>query len=251
MKSDLHRADRRTWGAAVILAAVLVAGLVLLFRAPKRTIKAGEGPESESAQVGVSMGLTRLDPAAGDVLLNEEATLFDPTPLFLPTEWNASHNTMPGNMMRDIGRTFEDYPPRLAFNEIGLDLRFPATVAVPARTTDALSMMGRQQPFSGMGRNDPVMAKMTNRGAKVEVMSVNDGRLTMDLVVPVEQLAQNVWQPLEFLLAVDAAGLIGPPVLMVRSSDEQLDGIFQDLLVKTLRMGERLPPGVYRICVGP
>ena len=197
------------------------------------------------------MGLTRLDPAAGDAILVEEATLFDPTPLFLPTEWNVAYNTLPVSIIRDIGRSFEDYPPRLGFNEVGLGLAFPATVEVPAKVAEVLPMLGRQQPYSGLGRTDPVITPLPARGARVDVVSAKDGSQALSLVVPVEQLNQSVWQPLEFLLAVDAAGLIGPPVLMAQSIDEQLNKIFQDLLAKVLRLGDRLPPGVYQVCVGP
>ncbi len=248
MKADTDRGDRRSWGAAALIAAVMVVGLVLLFRGPER---AREPKESPTVEAGVSMGLTRLDPAAGDALLVEEATLFDPTPMFLPTEWNVSHNTLPVSVMRDIGRAFEDYPPRLGFNEIGLGLDFPATVEVPAKVTEVLPMLGRQQPYSGLGRTDPVIAPLPMRGARVDVISAKDGSQALSLVVPVEQLDRNVWQPLEFLLAVDAAGLIGPPVLMAQSSDEQSNRFFQDLLAKILRLGDRLPPGVYQVCVGP
>lgn len=248
MRADAGRGDRRSWAAAALIAAVMVAGLVLLFRGHERPIESKESPKIES---GVSMGLTRLDPAAGDALLVEEATLFDPTPLFLPTEWNVSHNTLPVNIMRDIGRAFEDYPPRLGFNEVGLGLDFPATVEVPAKVTEVLPMLGRQQPYSGVGRTDPVISPLPTRGAQVEVISAKDGSQALSLVVPVEQLDRNVWQPIEFLLAVDAAGLIGPPVLMAQSSDELSNRFFQDLLVKGLRLGERLPPGVYQVCVGP
>jgi len=124
-------------------------------------------------------------------------------------------------------------------------------VEVPAKAAEVLPMLGRQQPYSGMGRTDPAIAPLPTRGARVDVVSARDGSQTLSLVVPVEQLSRAVWQPLEFLLAVDAAGLIGPPVLMAQSSDEQLSKIFQDLLVKGLRLGDRLPPGVYQVCVGP
>jgi len=248
MSAVAGRGGRRSWGVAALIAAVMVAGLVVLFRGHERATEPMESPKVEA---GVTMGLTRLDPAAGDALLIEEATLFDPTPLFLPTEWNVSYNTLPVSIIRDIGRSFEDYPPRLGFNEIGLGLDFPATVEVPAKVSEVLPMFGRQQPYSGLGRTDPVIVPLPARGARVDVISAKDGSQALSLIVPVEQLAQKVWQPLEFLIAVDAAGLIGPPVLIAQSSDEQSNRFFQDLLAKILRLGERLPPGVYQVCVGP
>jgi hypothetical protein len=56
---------------------------------------------------------------------------------------------------------------------------------------------------------------------------------------------------MEFVAAVDPAGLVGPLVPTVRSGVEEVDNFFQNYLARTLRVGERLAPGFYRICVGP
>ncbi len=197
------------------------------------------------------MGLTRLDPSAGNFLLNEEAMLFDPTPLFLPTEWNVGHNTLPDNLMRDTGHSLSDYPAQLTFDEVGVALGIRSPVEVPAKVTDVLPMLGRQQPFAGMGRTDATVAVLPERGARVEVVAVRDGAGALSLTVAVEQMPVDLWQPMEFLLAVDAAGLVGPPVPMVQASDERLGATLQEILAKTLHLGERLGPGIYRVCVGP
>ena len=197
------------------------------------------------------MGLTRLDPSAGNFLLNEEAMLFDPTPLFLPTEWNVGHNTLPDNLMRDTGHSLSDYPAQLTFDEVGVALGIRSPVEVPAKVTDVLPMLGRQQPFAGMGRTDATVAVLPERGARVEVVAVRDGAGALSLTVAVEQMPVDLWQPMGFLLAVDAAGLVGPPVPMVQASDERLGATLQEILAKTLHLGERLGPGIYRVCVGP
>ena len=59
------------------------------------------------------------------------------------------------------------------------------------------------------------------------------------------------WQPMEFLVAVDPMGLVGPPTLTESSRVAAVDGYFQNYLVKTLHAGQRLAPGFYRICIGP
>ena len=56
---------------------------------------------------------------------------------------------------------------------------------------------------------------------------------------------------MEFLVAVDAMGLVGPPTLTESSRVAAVDGYFQNYLVKTLHAGQRLAPGFYRICIGP
>jgi hypothetical protein len=59
------------------------------------------------------------------------------------------------------------------------------------------------------------------------------------------------WAPVEFVARVDAAGLVGPLVVTERSGLEEVDVFFANYLARTLRVGERLAPGFYRICVGP
>jgi hypothetical protein len=251
MKMSLDREERRMWGLAVLLAAIVFAGLLLLFRMPEQATKPATESAHTALQGGITMGLTRLDPVSGDALLNEEAMLFDPTPMFLPTEWNVGRKALPNNLIRHTDRVFENYNPKLTFSEVGLALAFPAVIEVPTKVSEALALLEPQQPFLGIGRTDPSIQNLTGRGARVEVISASDGHQIMSLVVPVDQLTLSVWRPLEFLLAVDAAGLIGPPAIMNRSGDERLDLYIQDLLVNTLRIGGRLSPGVYRVCVGP
>ena len=56
---------------------------------------------------------------------------------------------------------------------------------------------------------------------------------------------------MEFIAAVDTAGLVGPLVPTVRSTDADVDDYFGRYLAETLRVGQRLAPGFYRISVGP
>lgn len=233
------------------IALVVILGVSILFQFPEPIAPKKDATSEVGGLRGVSMGLTRLDPSAGNFLLNEEAMLFDPTPLFLPTEWNVGHNTLPDNLMRDTGHSLSDYPAQLTFDEVGVALGIRSPVEVPAKVTDVLPMLGRQQPFAGMGRTDATVAVLPERGARVEVVAVRDGAGALSLTVAVEQMPVDLWQPMEFLLAVDAAGLVGPPVPMVQASDERLGATLQEILAKTLHLGERLGPGIYRVCVGP
>jgi hypothetical protein len=61
----------------------------------------------------------------------------------------------------------------------------------------------------------------------------------------------KAWQPMEFLAAVDPAGLVGPLVITEDSRVEEVNTYFRKYLAQTYRIGERLPPGFYRIIVGP
>jgi len=73
-------------------------------------------------------------------------------------------------------------------------------------------------------------------------------KLTGEVTLPAGQLE---WQPAEFLVCVTAEGLLGRPVETVSSDVEDVDAFFRDYLTNTLRLGERLPPGMYRVVVGP
>jgi hypothetical protein len=68
-------------------------------------------------------------------------------------------------------------------------------------------------------------------------------------------LPRQDFGPLEYLVAVSSAGIVGDPILMVSSQwdevDEKVDAFFRAYLVKSFRLGERLSPGRYRVLVGP
>jgi hypothetical protein len=252
MKTAMHKEERRIWGVAAVVSLVVVGGLVLLFRFPAVTeVKPLPTTRTSEASKMPMVGLTRLDGASADTLLKEEATFFDPTPLFLPTEWNVAQNALPDNLIRDSGQIFQDYAPKLTFGEADLTRAFPPAVRVPAKAADALAVLEPEQPFAGMGRIQRAIAELAGRGAVVEITAAGNGQRMPTLTVDTAGIPAGNWRPLEFLVAVDAAGLVGPPVLTAQSGVEEVDSYFQNLLAKTLRVGERLAPGAYRICVGP
>lgn len=253
MKSLINKEERKTWGVAAGVSVVIIALVLAL-------VRFGMKPTGETALVAPSepavakvpkVGLTRLDGAEGDTVLQEEALFFDPTPLFLPTEWNVAQNTLPDNLIRGSGQIFQNYAPKLTFGETDLTLSFPPPVLVPAKPAGALAMLEPDQPFAGMGRTERKVPELAARGAVVEITAAGDGRRQSTLTVDTAGITAGSWRPLEFLVEVNAAGLVGPPVLIAQSGVEEVDGYFQNLLVKTLHVGERLAPGAYRICVGP
>ncbi len=231
-----HRWVYATVGAVVVL--VLIS---LLFRAPTAPVAKLPSPVTAA-----NPGAVRLVS-----LKKNEAALTDPTPLFLPTEWNAGQNALPANTQREPGGTFQGYPAKLAFAENELKLNFPAAVAVPARPADALASDGSMRSISELGRADQPPPQLVFRNAFVEILQAGDGQRVMAQAIWDGAPPGKAWQPLEFLVAVDAAGLVGPPVLTESSRVGAVDGFFQNYLVKTLHAGQRLAPGFYRVCIGP
>jgi hypothetical protein len=238
---------RRDWAWAAVGAVGLVAAVLLLLRAPR-------APATEKPQRSVSVSLG-TDPA-----LRDEAAMFDPTPLFLPTKnFNASPKDIE---LREPGSSaFPNYPPKLGFaeTELKLDsLSLPKPVQVPPSPASApgavLAWPAPGVLALGFGRTDGPVATLPARGAFVEVFDAKTGRRLLPKELPETARPPGggrPWQPMEFIAAVDAAGLVGPLVPTVRSGVEEVDSFFQNYLARTLRVGERLAPGFYRICVGP
>ena len=232
---------RKRWVFPAMGALVVLGGVALLFRAPGRT------------RVGA---LKPVQPPAGAVKLvslrKNEAALTDPTPLFLPTEWNAGQNALPANTQREPGGSFQGYPAKLAFAEAELKLDFPTTVAMPDRPADALASDRSGLIFLGLGQSERPVVQLVDRNAFIEILEASTGvRLLAQPLADARPPGGVAWQPMEFLVAVDAMGLVGPPILTESSRVAAVDGYFQDYLVKTLHAGERLAPGFYRVCIGP
>jgi hypothetical protein len=235
---------RGRWATAVAGGALVLLLVVPLFRAPR-------APAPMAPRVKPSV---KLDPSPAS---RDEARFFDPTPLFLPTK---NINAAPPDVKwRELGAAFPDYPskPSFAAAELRLDsLALPKPVVVPARPAEkpgeVLALAAPGALALGFGRTEAPVAPLTARGAHVEIIAAASGRsmLSRDLATA-RPPGDGTWQPVEFLAAVDAAGLVGSLVLTTRSGVEDVDSYFQNYLVRTLRVGERLAPGFYRICVGP
>jgi hypothetical protein len=234
--------SRLRWIYAAAGALIILGGVAALFRSP-------HGGRT------VAVPPVLPHPAAVKLvnLKRNEAALTDPTPLFLPTEWNAGQNALPANASREPDSSFTGYPAKLMFEETDLALSFPGDVNAPARPADALSA-GRLGPvFLGLGNGTPDPAQLPARKAFVEITIAGNGqRILAQTLTDANPPGWTGWrQPMEFLVAVDAMGLVGPMILTESSRAASVDGYFQNYLVKKLHAGERLGPGFYRIWVGP
>jgi hypothetical protein len=199
------------------------------------------------------VNVARLDEGIGGRLLREQATIFDPTPLFLPTQWNAGQRPLPSTLQRQPEQVFADFLPQTVFNEAELSLPVSTTQALPKGPLDLLQQPSRD-PFVGFDRQDAPLTPLPARLGFVEVQKVGDGspvlrcRLERPVVLPAGRLD---WRPAEFLVTVTVAGLLGRPVNTVSSEVEEVDLFLRDYLSEVLHLGERLDPGTYRVVVGP
>jgi hypothetical protein len=226
----------RVWLLALIAGIVVLIAVALLIRVPEPEVLPNSRP---APTVGIV-----------DQVVLKGTMLRDPTPLFLPTEFNSSRREY---IPREPGGAFAEFPPLLTFDKAELNLNLPPAVAVPKSPADALAGEPPGAPFIGFGRRDLIVQPLDRRAAYVEIVEAGSGRSVFgrevsDALPPSSSLP---WQPMEFLAAVDASGLVGPLVPTARSGVDEVDAYFGRYLSDTLRVGQRLAPGFYRIIVGP
>jgi hypothetical protein len=183
-----------------------------------------------------------------DPVVIKGTMLFDLTPLFLPTEFNSSRKDY---VPTEPGGAFAGFPFKPTFSESQIDLHMPPPVAVPASPAEAISDDPPGAPFIGFGRVDLKMETLAPRAAYVEIMDAGSGRIVLSERVMDARPPVSDWKPMEFMAAVDSAGLVGPPVLTEHSDVADVDAYFGRYLAETLRIGQRLNPGFYRVSVGP
>ena len=174
--------------------------------------------------------------------------LFDLTPLFLPTEFNSSRTPY---VPDEPGSAFAGFPFKPTFSDSQIHLHLPPPAEVPSSPAEALVGDPPGAPFIGFGRVDLKTEPLAPRAAYVEITDTGSGRAVFSQPVNDAHPPTSDWKPMEFMAAVDSAGLVGPPVLTQHSDVADVDAYFGQYLSDTLRIGQRLNPGFYRVSVGP
>jgi hypothetical protein len=223
-----------TWVSVLGVVALLVVALM---------IKVPEPPAPAPTAAPQSVGLV-------DPVVISSTMLRDPTPLFLPTEFNSSRKDY---IPKEPGGAFGGFQPEYVFDPQQLVLNLPLPTAIPASPAESLAGDPPGAPFIGFDRADPVVEPLSPRAAYVEVVDAGTGRSVFGTAVTDAHPPQTsvAWQPMEFMAAVDPAGLVGPVISTSRSGVDEVDAYFSRYLAETLRVGQRLAPGFYRISVGP
>jgi hypothetical protein len=241
------KVKRRVWIGALI--AVAVTGAWGLWTRARRQVAAvaapGRAPFVRLAGTGTG---------GGDRVMRERAELYDPTPLFFPTEWNFGQQPLPASLRRQPGQVFGSFEANYTFPEQNLKAYGTEELAVPEKLSDVLAQ-GNEDPFAGMGQVDVQRPALANRSGFLEVKGLAGGNTVIAEALGGLSLPRPDFGPLEYLVAVSSAGIVGEPILNIDSSwgevDEKVDAFFRSYLVKTFRLGERLSPGRYRVLVGP
>lgn len=194
--------------------------------------------------------LAGANATAADRVLQERADYFDPAPLFIPTARNYyGARGLPAELVRQPGQVFADFGAKYTIGEGGLAAFGVESAAVPESVPEVLSR-ANEAPFSGFGEQGSGRTALAPRGAWAEFKHLADGELRSEEALAVEP-PQRDFAPMVFMIVVSAAGMVGDPLLTAGSGVPEVDAFFQDYLARAHRVGERLPPGRYRVTIGP
>ena len=194
--------------------------------------------------------LAGAGPATDNRVLRERAELFDPTPLFFPTEWNFGQQVFQETLRRQPGRIFGSFEPKLTFAEQSLKPYGAEVAQASEKLTDVLAQ-GNEAPFAGIGQIEAAAPPLPGRSGFMEVRGFGADKPVLKEAFNLNALPRQDYAPLEFLIVVSPMGLVGEPLLAMGSGWDEVDTFFRDYLVKSYRVGERLNPGRYRVLVGP
>jgi hypothetical protein len=243
-------AQNRTWWSIGIASVVVFVGILLLLS--YRGSGDANGIETKRSLEATKIVLTRLAQQEEGRVVAEESQFFDPTPLFLPTEWNSDQKPLPPSVLNDPGEMFARFPSKLQFAEDGVALKFKDPIQTPDKPSDTINVIENELAFRGMGRGDVEVGNLAARGGYLVVKSADGSkRAIVSQILADARPPMDNWKPMEFLAVVNRAGLVGSLSLIERSGFESVDLYFQNYLVQTFRLGEYLAPGFYRISVGP
>ncbi|MDD3179957.1 MAG: hypothetical protein PHQ04_06340 [Opitutaceae bacterium] len=188
---------------------------------------------------------------AADQILKERTEFFDPTPLFYPTEKSYEQRELPASLRPQTGEVFEMFPEILSFGEQNIPVWGAASVQAPKRLTDVLAQ-GAQAPFAGFEREDVQMPPLPERVAQIEVTALFDGKVVINQSISDEiKPPRRDIEPVEFLVAINPAGFVGELMPTSGAAPEDVVNFFSDYLGKDFHLGLRLPPGTYRVMIGP
>ncbi len=242
---------RRVWIGFVFILAVT--GAWWIWTRSKGTV-----PAAATNPVQPFVRLADTGSETNNQVLKERTEYFDPTPLFFPTEWNFGQSALRESVRRQPGDIYGGFEAKLTFPDQNINRYNAEATAAPGRLVDVLAQ-GNEAPFGGIGHVDTFRPALPERSGYLEVKDLSSGKIALEQTLTGLTLPHMDFAPLEFLVAVGRAGIVGEPVVVQWISpdstgagdSEELDAFFRSYIVKTIRLGERLSPGRYRVLVGP
>jgi hypothetical protein len=242
-------------GRWLALIALIAAGFFGALAMLVRFVQLPATAPAPAAPARTGIGIARIDPERSGAASGADAALLDPDPLFLPTPYNASQPRLPALIRREPGAASPPIPAKYVFSEQQAALAFPENVPLPERPVESLTYGKTQNTYDVVGRFAREEKPLAARFAVVEVLKAGTSRETFSAELTNGELPTAVatadWEPLELLAAVDVTGMVGLPVVSRSSGVEAVDSFFKNYLARQFHLGERVPPGFYRLRVGP
>lgn len=197
------------------------------------------------ATIGVWNPNRKRDPIEQEFLL-----LTDLKPRYLPTARNAGGRAAPPTTPKQPGEVFENFAERWAF----ADTELPALAPTPARaprTAVGTLLANAGERAVEFGLIDRVAPAGPTVAAWVVVRGLDAGTETLRIPIPsgAGPFGGTDWERTELSCLVAPDGLAGLPMVTRSSGNEAIDGFLPGYLARELRLGERLPTGMFTVHV--
>mgnify|MGYP003655191735 CR=1 FL=1 len=235
------------WGILVLLAiGLLVAGLGLLTapNAPRGTILA-----QRPASGGVL--LADLETEEANLALIGELTLKDPTPLFLPTQWNSGQVDRAMTAERSSGASFGPIGAKWVFPDEENRLVLPDGVSVPSSAISTIDQIENGIWVGELARRGGSNRALASRAGYLEVVAVDTGKTVYERVLEAPVDGQVIEVPVETMLAVNSSGFWLRPTVAQVAEGGAIEFDRVNLMLRETRLETILEPGFYRILLGP
>ena len=214
-------------------------------------IRPAEAPARPAGAPTVAMWNPGAD---GDSVLADLTFLNDAEPLLLPTRWNAAPDLAAKIRRPSASPALGPFPPRTNLAEVTL----PPQPRSLGRTIDtpieglALSPDWLAPAFDGAVEVDATAA-LPPRTAYLEIYDAAANTLVAEASIPPEALSvgtAELWRPAVFAQRIHETGPAGLPLLSQGTGNPDLTRNLRSIL-RTHPTIRALPPGDYRIVIGP
>lgn len=186
----------------------------------------------------------------------EYALLHDSAPLFVPTRWNyLSRSEYAGYSLPEYGVLFDAFPARISVASIDYNA-FVSDSNRPIRRIEDVLAFSEETFFEGFGVQDTYSQRSESlrlRSAAYAIYSIGSGEAVDSGDLAPESLPglnRIEWRPVEMLLVVNNIGMVGRPLPVSSSGSESIDRQLSDWLIQS-GLVTQLPPGYYRVVIGP
>ncbi len=187
-------------------------------------------------------------------LLSQQMSLFDPRPLLLPTEWNASNVSRLSDFTQEEAALFPDFAPMFEL-EGGEYLDDFGSSPASFEQLAAAQVEFDFPLFDGIGRVERPLPTAQAKAIEARLLDPQTGAVLRSAAIykGVDSLARDWpdWQP-AVLLATVREGFLGGGLSVVRSSGySEADQALRRLAGEFVRSSGALRDGVYFVEIIP